>query len=123
MDFGLSKEHQMVQRMVHDFAAKEVAPTIQGQDRLGGMAPHVLPRLSELGILGISIPVKYGGQGMDYISLGLASEELEAVDTSLRVILSVHNGLTCLTLLQWGSEEQKEKLRQHIEQKRKQRPL
>ena len=109
MDFGLSKEHQMVQRMVHDFAAKEVAPTIQEQDRLGGMAPHVLPRLSELGILGISIPVKYGGQGMDYISLGLASEELEAVDTSLRVILSVHNGLTCLTLLQWGSEEQKEK--------------
>ena len=108
MDFGLSKEHQMVQRMVHDFAAKEVAPTIQEQDRLGGMAPHVLPRLSELGILGISIPVKYGGQGMDYISLGLASEELEAVDTSLRVILSVHNGLTCLTLLQWGSEEQKE---------------
>ena len=109
MDFGLSKEHQMVQRMVHDFAAKEVAPTIQEQDRLGGMAPHVLPRLSELGILGISIPVKYGGQGMDYISLGLASEELEAVDSSLRVILSVHNGLTCLTLLQWGSEEQKEK--------------
>ena len=110
MDFGLSKEHQMVQRMVHDFAAKEVAPTIQEQDRLGGMAPHVLPRLGELGILGITIPVRYGGQGMDYISLGLACEELEAVDTSLRVILSVHNGLTCLTLLQWGSEEQKERL-------------
>jgi len=110
LDFGLSKEHQMVQRMVHDFAAKEVAPTIQEQDRLGGMAPHVLPRLGELGILGITIPVRYGGQGMDYISLGLACEELEAVDTSLRVILSVHNGLTCLTLLQWGSEEQKERL-------------
>ena len=99
----------MVQRMVHDFAVKEVAPTIQEQDRLGGMAAHVLPRLGELGILGITIPVKYGGQGMDYISLGLACEELEAVDTSLRVILSVHNGLTCLTLLQWGSEEQKER--------------
>ena len=109
MDFGLSKEHLMVQRMVHDFAIKEVAPTIQEQDRLGGMAAHVLPRLGELGILGITIPVKYGGQGMDYISLGLACEELEAVDTSLRVILSVHNGLTCLTLLQWGSEEQKER--------------
>jgi alkylation response protein AidB-like acyl-CoA dehydrogenase len=109
LDFGLSDEHHMVQRMVRDFAVKEVAPTIQEQDRLGEMAPHVIPRMAELGILGISIPVKYGGQGMDYISLGLACEELEAVDTSLRVVLSVHNGLTCLTLLQWGTEEQKNK--------------
>jgi glutaryl-CoA dehydrogenase (non-decarboxylating) len=109
LDFGLSEEHHMVQRMVRDFADKEVAPTIQEQDRLGEMAPHVISRMAELGILGISIPVKYGGQGMDYISLGLACEELEAVDTSLRVVLSVHNGLTCLTLLQWGTEEQKNK--------------
>ena len=107
MDFGLSEEHLMVQRMVRDFAAKEVAPTIQEQDRLGGMAPHVIPRMAELGILGITIPVKYGGQGMDYISLGLTCEELEAIDTSLRVVISVHNGLSCLTLLQWGTEEQK----------------
>ena len=107
MDFKLSEEHHMVQRMVRDFAVKEVSPTIQEQDRQGGMAPHVLPRMAELGILGITIPVKYGGQGMDYISLGLACEELEAVDTTLRVVLSVHNGLTCLTLLQWGTEEQK----------------
>jgi glutaryl-CoA dehydrogenase (non-decarboxylating) len=109
VDFGLTQEHQMVQQMVRDFATKEVAPTIQKQDRQGGMASHVLPRLAELGILGITIPVKYDGQGMDYISLGLACEELEAVDTSLRVVLSVHNGLTCLTLLQWGTEEQKDK--------------
>lgn len=108
MNFGLSEEHQMVQRMVRDFAAKEVLPTIQEQDRLGGMAPFIIPRMAELGILGITIPVKYGGQGMDYISLGLVSEELEFVDTSLRVVISVHNGLTCLTLLQWGTEEQKE---------------
>jgi len=109
LDFGLSKEHQMVQRMVRDYAAKEVQPTIQEQDRVGGMAPFIIPRMAELGILGITIPVKYGGQGMDYISLGLVSEELEFIDTSLRVVISVHNGLTCLSLLQWGSEEQKEK--------------
>lgn len=109
MDFGLSEEHLMVQRMVRDFAAKEVQPIIQEQDRSGGMAPFVLPRMAELGILGITIPIKYGGQGMDYISLGLVSEELEAVDTSLRVVISVHNGLCCLTLLQWGTEEQKGK--------------
>jgi alkylation response protein AidB-like acyl-CoA dehydrogenase len=96
--------------MVRDFAAKEVLPTIQEQDRVGGMAPFVLPRMGELGILGITMPVQYGGQGMDYISLGLVSEELEAVDTSLRVVISVHNGLSCLTLLQWGTEEQKEKI-------------
>ena len=108
MDFGLSEEHQMVQRMVRDFAAKEVLPTIQEQDRIGGMAPFIIPRMAELGILGITIPVKYGGQGMDYISLGLVSEELEFIDTSLRVVISVHNGLTCLTLLQWGNEDQKE---------------
>lgn len=109
MDFGLSQEHQMVQRMVRDFALKEVQPIILEQDRAGEMAPFVLPRMAELGILGITLPVRYGGQGMDYIALGIACEELEAVDTSLRVVLSVHNGLTCLTLLQWGTEEQKEK--------------
>ncbi len=109
MDFGLSQEHQMVQRMVRDFALKEVEPIILEQDRAGEMAPFILPRMAELGILGITLPVRYGGQGMDYIALGIACEELEAVDTSLRVVLSVHNGLTCLTLLQWGTEEQKEK--------------
>jgi len=107
MDFRLSGEHKMAQRMVRDFAQKEVVPTIQEQDRKGEMAPHVLPRMGELGILGICIPVRYGGQGMDYIALGLACEELEAVDTTLRVVMSVHVGLTELTLLQWGTEEQK----------------
>lgn len=109
MDFGLSQEHQMVQRMVRDFGVKEVQPIILEQDRAAEMAPFILPRMAELGILGITLPVRYGGQGMDYIALGLACEELEAVDTSLRVVLSVHNGLTCLTLFQWGTEEQKEK--------------
>src|SRR4029453_15528155 len=50
---------------------------------------------------------EYGGAGMDYISLGLASEELEYVDTSLRVIMSVHAALNCLSLLTWGNEAQK----------------
>jgi alkylation response protein AidB-like acyl-CoA dehydrogenase len=71
------------------------------------MAPFVLPRMAELGILGICLPVRYGGQGMDYIALGLACEELEAVDTSLRVVMSVHVGLNSLGLLQWGTEDQK----------------
>ena len=63
--------------------------------------------MAGLGLLGVSVPVEYGDAGMDYISLGLASEELEYVDTSLRVILSVHVGLDCLSLLTWGTEAQK----------------
>jgi len=109
MDFALSEEHRMVQQMVRDFANKEVAPVIQEYDRKQEMAPFVLPRMGELGILGICLPVKYGGQGMDYISLGLACEELEAVDTTLRVVMSVHMGLCSMGLLQWGTEEQKQK--------------
>ena len=65
--------------------------------------------MAELGLLGISVPQEYGGAGMDYICLGIASEELEYVDTSLRVIMSVHAGLNCLTLLTWGTEEQKQR--------------
>lgn len=107
MDFELTQEHQMVQKLVRDFAQKEVAPIIKEFDRKQEMAPFVLPRLAELGILGICLPVRYGGQGMDYLSLGLACEELEAVDTSLRVVLSVHVGLNSLGLFQWGNEEQK----------------
>ena len=109
MDFSLSSEHLMVQKMVRDFATKEVYPTLKEYDRKQEMNPAVLPRMAELGILGICIPVKYGGQGFDYISLGLACEELEAVDTSLRVVMSVHMGLNSLALLQWGSEEQKQR--------------
>lgn len=109
MDFNLSAEHQMVQKMVRDFGEKEVKPTIKDWDRKQEMNPAVLPRMAELGILGICIPVKYGGQGFDYISLGLACEELEAVDTSLRVIMSVHMGLNSLALLQWGTEDQKQR--------------
>jgi glutaryl-CoA dehydrogenase (non-decarboxylating) len=109
MDFALTDEHRMVQEMVKGFAQKEVAPVIKEYDRKQEMADFILPRMAELGILGICLPVRYGGQGMDYISLGLACEELEAVDSSLRVVMSVHVGLNSLALLQWGTDEQKEK--------------
>jgi len=109
MDLSLTDEHRMVQQMVRDFALKEVAPIIREFDRKQEMAPFILHRMADLGILGICIPVKYGGQGMDYLSLGLACEELEAVDSSLRVVMSVHTGLNSMGLLQWGTEEQKER--------------
>ena len=108
MDFSLTAEHEMAQKMVQDFAQKEVAPDIAEWDRKQEMSPEILPRMAKLGILGICLPVRYGGQGMDFIALGLACEELEAVDSTLRVIMSVHVGLSALTLLQWGTDEQKE---------------
>ena len=109
MDFSLTPEHEMVVRMVRDFAEKEVAPYVKEYDRAHKPFVRAIERMAELGILGICIPVRYGGQGMDYISLGLACEELERVDTFLRVVMSVHVGLNSLGLLQWGTEEQKQK--------------
>jgi alkylation response protein AidB-like acyl-CoA dehydrogenase len=109
MEFALAEEHRMVQNMVRDFVQKEVAPIIKEYDRKQEMAPFILTRMGELGILGICIPVRYGGQGMDYISLGLACEELEAVDSTLRVVMSVHMGLNSMALFQWATEEQKQR--------------
>jgi alkylation response protein AidB-like acyl-CoA dehydrogenase len=110
MDFQLSSEHRMVQEMAREFVQREVAPGIKEWDRKAEMAPFILPRMAELGILGICLPVRYGGQGFDYLALGLVCEELEAVDTTLRVVLSVHIGLNSLGLFQWGTQEQKERL-------------
>ncbi|HSB89678.1 MAG TPA: acyl-CoA dehydrogenase family protein [Anaerolineales bacterium] len=107
MDLQLSPEHEMVRQMVRDFAQREVAPIIKDADRQQAMAPTILPRMGDLGILGVCLPVRYGGQGMDYVALGLVCEELEAVDTTLRVVMSVHVGLNSLGLLQWGTEDQK----------------
>lgn len=109
MDFSLNEEQREAQKMVRDFVAKEIIPTIGEWDRKQEMNPAILPRMAELGILGINIPVRYGGQGFDYITLGLVCEELERGDTTLRVAMSVHMGLNSMALLQWGTEEQKQK--------------
>jgi len=109
MDFTLSPEHQMTQKMVRDFTQKEIAPVIKEYDRKQEPIPFALKRMGELGILGLPFPVRYGGQGMDYLAWGLACEELEAMDTSLRVAMSVHTGLSSMSIFQWGTEEQKEK--------------
>ena len=109
MDFTLTEEHLMAQKMVRDFAQKEVYPELKNWDRRQEMNPAELPRMAELGILGINIPVRYGGQGFDYITLALVCEELERVDTHLRVVMSVHVGLNSMALLQWGTEDQKQR--------------
>lgn len=107
IDFELTEDQISLQRLVREFGTKEVAPRIQELDARHEFDRSILKKMAELGILGISIPQEYGGAGFDYISLGLACEELEYVDTSLRVIMSVHVGLNSLSLLSWGTEDQK----------------
>lgn len=109
IDLELSEEQKAVEQMVKEWAAKEVAPKIHDLDRAHRFEPAFLKGMASLHLLGICIPEEYGGAGMDYLSLGLACEELEYVDTHLRVIMSVHVGLNCMTLWCWGTEEQKRK--------------
>jgi glutaryl-CoA dehydrogenase (non-decarboxylating) len=109
IDFELSEEHRAVERTVRDWAGREVAPKIHDLDREHRFERSFLKGMAELQLLGICIPEEYGGAGMDYISLGLASEELEYVDTHLRVIMSVHVGLNSISLWCWGTEDQKKR--------------
>src|SRR5215813_4150170 len=107
LDFDLTDEQRLLEQSVREWAGREIAPRIRDLDRAHTFDRGIFPQMATLGLLGISVPTEYGGAGMDYLCLGLASEELEYVDTSLRVIMSVHAGLNCLTLLSWGTDDQK----------------
>ena len=104
IDLELTEEQRLLQHSIREWGAREIAPRIRELDRQHRFDPGILPKMASLGLLGISVPVEYGGAGMDYVSLGLACEELEYLDTSLRVIMSVHAGLNSLTVFAWGSE-------------------
>lgn len=105
--FDLDDEQRAAEKMVRDWAARAVAPRIHDLDREHRFERSFLADLAERHVLGICIPEEWGGAGLDYISLGLACEELEYVDTHLRVIMSVHVGLCSLSLLAWGNDDQK----------------
>src|SRR4026209_2070857 len=109
IDFELTEDHKALVQTVREFAQKEVAPHIKEWDEKQQFNPSVLKKMAALNLLGVCIPEEYGGAGFDYISLGLVCEELEAVDTFLRVVMSVHTGLNSLTLYSWGTEAQKQK--------------
>jgi len=109
MDFTLSEEHRMLQKAVRDFAEKEVLPAIREHEPRHEFPHELTPKMAEMGLLGVCIPVRYGGAGFDYISLGIVSEALEWADSSARETVAVHVGLNCLPLFQWGTEEQKQK--------------
>jgi glutaryl-CoA dehydrogenase (non-decarboxylating) len=109
INFELSEEHKAVEKMCRDWAGKEVAPKIHDLDREHRFERKFLKDMADLQLLGICIPEEWGGAGLDYLSLGIVSEELEYVDTHLRVIMSVHVGLNSMTLWCWGNEDQKKR--------------
>lgn len=108
MDFQLSTEHKMIEKTVYDFARKAVMPVIKEHDRHHTFPHELLPQMASLGFMGICLPVRYGGAGLDYLSLGILSEGLEYADSSVRETIAVHLGLHALPIFQWGTEEQKQ---------------
>ncbi len=109
ISFDFTDSQLEVQRMARELAAKKIIPNISEYDRAHKFNPQLLRDMADADLLGFCLPEKYGGMGMDYISLGLACEELEYGDTSARVVLSVHIGLYSLPVCTWANEAQKEK--------------
>ena len=109
IDLRPTEENRLVQRTVRDFVADEILPHIREWDEKSEVHREVFARMAELGLLGAPIHTEWGGSGMDYVSFAMICEELERGDTAFRVVQSVHVGLNSLTLMQWGTEEQKQR--------------
>ena len=109
IDFRLTDENKLVQQTVRDFAENEILPHIREWDEKGEVHREVFARMGELGLLGAPILEAWGGSGMDYLSFAIICEELERADTAFRVVQSVHVGLNSLTLMQWATEEQRQR--------------
>src|SRR5450759_3559757 len=107
LDLALTPDPEQLVATVRDFCAREFAPTIQADDRAGRHDPEIFAKLASIGLPGVCFPQRYGGYGLDYLSLGLVCEELEYVDTVYRTVLSVHVGLVGMGLYTWATEEQK----------------
>ena len=109
ISFDFTDRQLEVQRMAAELARKKIIPNIQQYDREQKLIPNLVQDMAKADLLGFCLPEKYGGLGMDYISLGLACEEMEYGDTAARVVLSVHLGLYSLPVCTWANEAQKEK--------------
>jgi alkylation response protein AidB-like acyl-CoA dehydrogenase len=109
MDFSLSEHHELLRKTVRDFAQKEVLPRARKWDEEERFPKEIVPRLAELGLLGIRIPEEYGGSGMDTQSYAICVEEIARADGSLSLTVASHNGLGTGHILSFGSEAQKKK--------------
>ncbi len=109
MQFELTEEQKMMQKMVREFAAKEVAPGSAARDEEEKFDRSLYDALGELGVTGICFPEQYGGAGADTLSYILAIEELSRVDSGLGIALSASVSLGGWPIYAYGSEEQKKK--------------
>jgi alkylation response protein AidB-like acyl-CoA dehydrogenase len=109
MDFELSEHHHLLRSTVRDFFEKEVKPHARAWDEAERFPSEIVPRLAELGLLGIRIPEEYGGSGMDTLSYAIVVEEAARVDGSLALTIASHNGLGTGHILAFGNDAQKRK--------------
>ncbi|HTE46245.1 MAG TPA: acyl-CoA dehydrogenase family protein [Gemmatimonadaceae bacterium] len=104
----LTEDQRSVQAVAREFAAAEIAPFTAQWDRDAYFEPALVPKLGELGFLGMLIPEAFDGLGLDTLTYLVALEEIALVDASVAVMLSVHNSLPTQMILKWGSDNQKE---------------
>lgn len=109
MQFKLTEEHEMIRKMVRDFAQNEVAPSAAERDEEERFDREIFEKMAELGLTGIPWPEEYGGIGSDYLAYCIAIEELSRVCASTGVTLSAHTSLAGWPIYKFGSEEQKQK--------------
>lgn len=107
MHLVFTEEQLMMQKMVRDFAQKEIAPAIEHMEETEEFPRHLIRKMAELGLMGIPIPEEYGGAGMDFTSYIIAINELSKVSATIGVILSVHTSVGTNPILYFGNEEQK----------------
>ncbi len=108
LNFDFTTEQEILRKTVRQFVDDEIMPHIAKWDAEGSFDTSIWSRLAELGLMGVCVPEKYGGSGMDYNALAIVCEELERGDTAFRTAVSVHIGLNSMTLMQWGTEAQKQ---------------
>lgn len=109
MDFELTQEQKQIRDLAREFAQKEIVPVAAEFDAKGEFPRSTIKKLGELGLMGIEIPVEYGGAGLDTMCYVLAMEEISKADASHGTIVSVNNSLFCHGLYKFGNQEQKEK--------------
>lgn len=109
MDFELPESHRILRAAVREFCEREVRPQAKAWDAEERFPQEIVPKLAELGLLGIRIPERFGGAGMDMLAYAIAIEECGRVDGSLALTVASHNGLGTGHILAFGTEEQKSK--------------
>jgi alkylation response protein AidB-like acyl-CoA dehydrogenase len=109
VDFSLTEEQQQLRRTVREFAEAEIAPHVMEWDEASRFPDEIIPKLAEMGLLGVIFPEEYGGAGWGYIEYAIAIEELARVDGSVALIVAAHNSLCTNHIFKFGTEEQKRK--------------